>query len=110
MSNEELFERFERTASVIEKMFKWVVALVTLTMGGVLWGAKLEWTSADHEKRLLSTETTIAQTAKTLNAIDTNLQLQEQAINGLGGKVHGVSILVGKSSEEIKRTIKEATE
>jgi hypothetical protein len=35
-----------------ERLTKLVTAVMVLTVTGVLWGARLEWSSQDHEKRI----------------------------------------------------------
>ena len=110
MSTEELFERFERTTNTIEKMLKLVVLLVSLTATGVLWGARLEWTAGDHEKRILAVSAIATETAKSLGEISSTQKVQENEIRNLEGKIHGVSTLVGKSREDIKRKIDEVTQ
>jgi hypothetical protein len=95
-------------------MFKWLTALVVLTASGVLWGARLENKSESLDVRITRRETHDEKSDVVLSHMNDSMILlqerQDAMKKDLEGKIHGVSILMGKSREDIKRTIKEASE
>jgi len=73
MSSEEIIERFEATTALLERMAKWVVAMVVLVATGVLWGARLEWQGTRAIERLGEHETVIRVHDTRLHDIDVTL-------------------------------------
>lgn len=53
---EDLFTRGEHVVSIVERLMRWQMAIICCTAAGVLWGARLEFRSADHEARIAKLE------------------------------------------------------
>lgn len=49
---ENILDKFDAKMAKLERLYKLQLGIILLTASAVLWGARLEWTSADHEKRI----------------------------------------------------------
>lgn len=96
-------QRFEILLSRIEKAGKLMIFVVTLTAGGVLWGARLEWKTTDLIEKESKRQSREEKITEQLSSMASSMAVIES-------KLHGVSTLVGKSREDVKRTIQKATD
>lgn len=54
---ESMLDKIDAILGRAERITRLLVWLFCLIISGVLWGSRLEWVSADHEKRVTSLET-----------------------------------------------------
>ena len=69
MSIDEVFGKVEKVAAQMERLGKLFVVIMTFTISGVLWGARLEWRQGDHEARLAHIEALNNQVAEVLRQL-----------------------------------------
>ena len=51
-----ILDNFDAKMAKLERLYKLQLSIILMTGTAVLWGARLEWTSADHEKRVSKLE------------------------------------------------------
>ena len=76
-----------------ERMLQAQRWIIVLTASAVLWGAKLECTKADHEKRITNVET------DTQHIHDDMIEVKT--------RIHGVASQIGKMPGKVASTIKQ---
>lgn len=84
---ERLFVAADRAAARAERLLKIVMAVLGLVVSGTLWGARLEWITKDHERRIMSAEGDV----KGLN----------HAVSNIEGRLHGLASQVGKMPAKV---------
>lgn len=83
---ERLFLAADRAAARAERLLKIVMAVLGLVVSGTLWGARLEWITKDHERRMSAAEGDV----KNLNSTVSNIE----------GRLHGIASQQSPSSDE----------
>lgn len=86
-------EKFEKTIGRLEKLVQAQRWIIGLTAAAVLWGARLEYASTDHGKRL--------------DAMEPQLRANSTSIAQIEGRLHGISTLIGRVPEKVVAKINE---
>lgn len=77
-----LIEEMEQMLQRTERVRKLWMAVVTVTVGAVLWGARLEFASEDHGRRI--------------NGLEVDVKANGKNISEIQGRLHGIASQVGK--------------
>lgn len=84
-----LLERCEAMLALVDRLAKWQIAVIVATAGGVLWGARLEFKSADHESRLTKLESHDEKLGDLVQSLRSDGALLRQMVESM--KSHGAS-------------------
>lgn len=76
----------------LEKLLQYQKWIIVCTAAAVLWGAKLEFASADHGKRL--------------DSVEADTKRNGNNISEIQGRLHGIASLVGKIPGKVATALK----